>query len=128
MKKKGITYLLEVMQNLRDPNSGCEWDKYQTSKTLIPFLREETEEVVEAIKKNDPDNLKEELGDLLFQIIFHSEIAKEKKLFNFDDVVDNLSRKLIRRHPYVFEQKRKHSLKEQESMWKKIKQEEKFKK
>ena len=125
MNKKSITDLLRVMQSLRDPVSGCEWDKSQTSKSLIPFLKEETQEVIEAIEKNDPDNLKEELGDLLLQIIFHSEIAKEEKLFDFDDVVDNLTKKLIRRHPYVFKEKRKHSLEEQELIWKKIKQEEK---
>jgi XTP/dITP diphosphohydrolase len=125
MQKKSIADLLEVMRSLRDPISGCEWDKSQTSKSLIPFLKEETQEVIEAIEKNDPDNLKEELGDLLLQIIFHSEIANEEKLFDFDDVVDNLSKKLIRRHPYVFKEKRKHSLKEQKLMWEKIKQEEK---
>jgi XTP/dITP diphosphohydrolase len=125
MQKKSIADLLEVMRSLRDPISGCEWDKSQTSKSLIPFLKEETQEVIEAIEKNDPDNLKEELGDLLLQIIFHSEIANEEKLFDFDDVVDNLSKKLIRRHPYVFKEKRKHSLEEQKLMWEKIKQEEK---
>jgi XTP/dITP diphosphohydrolase len=125
MQKKSIADLLKVMRSLRDPISGCEWDKSQTSKSLIPFLKEETQEVIEAIEKNDPDNLKEELGDLLLQIIFHSEIANEEKLFDFDDVVDNLSKKLIRRHPYVFKEKRKHSLEEQKLMWEKIKQEEK---
>jgi XTP/dITP diphosphohydrolase len=125
MQKKSIADLLKVMRSLRDPISGCEWDKSQTSKSLIPFLKEETQEVIEAIEKNDPDNLKEELGDLLLQIIFHSEIANEEKLFDFDDVVDNLLEKLIRRHPYVFKEKRNHSLEEQELMWEKIKQKEK---
>ena len=95
MKKNSIANLLEVMRNLRDPETGCEWDKNQTSKSLIPFLEEETLEVIEAIKKNDPENLKEELGDLLLQVIFHCEIADEKKLFNFYDVADGLSKKLI---------------------------------
>ena len=125
MQKKSIADLLKVMRSLRDPISGCEWDKSQTSKSLIPFLKEETQEVIEAIEKNDPDNLKEELGDLLLQIIFHSEIANEEKLFDFDDVVDNLLEKLIRRHPYVLKEKRNHSLEEQELMWEKIKQKEK---
>ncbi|MBV13431.1 MAG: nucleotide pyrophosphohydrolase [Flavobacteriaceae bacterium] len=127
MKKNSIANLLEVMRNLRDPETGCEWDKNQTSKSLIPFLEEETLEVIEAIKKNDPENLKEELGDLLLQVIFHCEIADEKKLFNFYDVADGLSKKLIRRHPYVFNSKRKHTLEEQEKAWLEIKHQEKYK-
>ena len=87
MEKNSIADLLRVMRNLRDPESGCEWDKSQTSKSLIPYLEEETLEVIQAIQTNDSENLKEELGDLLLQVIFHCEIANEKKLFNFWDTV-----------------------------------------
>ena len=96
MASTSITKLLKVMRQLRDPKDGCEWDKLQTHESLIPFLKEESQEVIEAIRKNDPENLKEELGDLLLQIIFHSQIAEENKFFKFDDVVKSISEKLIR--------------------------------
>lgn len=101
MSETSIEKLLELMRQLRDPDNGCEWDKKQTFESLLPYLDEEAKEVAEAIKNKDYINLKEELGDLLLQIIFHSEIAKEKKLFSFNDVINTLSEKLIRRHPYV---------------------------
>ncbi|MEC7268896.1 MAG: MazG nucleotide pyrophosphohydrolase domain-containing protein [Pseudomonadota bacterium] len=125
MSETSIEKLLELMRQLRDPDNGCEWDKKQTFESLLPYLDEEAKEVTEAIKNKDYINLKEELGDLLLQIIFHSEIAKEKKLFSFNDVVNTLSDKLIRRHPYVFDLKRKHTASEQAKMWKQIKDEEK---
>ena len=128
MEKNSIADLLRVMRNLRDPESGCEWDKSQTSKSLIPYLEEETLEVIQAIQTNDSENLKEELGDLLLQVIFHCEIANEKKLFNFYDVADSLCKKLIRRHPYVFDSKRKHTIEEQERAWSEIKHQEDIKK
>ena len=128
MEKNSIADLLKVMRNLRDPESGCEWDKSQTSKSLIPYLEEETLEVIQAIQTNDSENLKEELGDLLLQVIFHCEIANEKKLFNFYDVADSLCKKLIRRHPYVFDSKRKHTIEEQERAWSEIKHQEDIKK
>ena len=125
MSETSIEKLLELMRQLRDPDNGCEWDKKQTFESLLPYLDEEAKEVAEAIKNKDYINLKEELGDLLLQIIFHSEIAKEKKLFSFNDVIDTLSEKLIRRHHYVFDIKRKHTASEQAKMWKQIKDEEK---
>ena len=125
MSSTSIEKLLEIMRQLRDPEQGCEWDKNQTFKSLIPYLKEESAEVIEAIEKEDYDNLKEELGDLLLQVVFHSQIAKEKKLFSFDEVVEELSNKLVRRHPYVFDFKKKHTAEEQTQMWKKIKSEEK---
>ena len=125
MASTSITKLLKVMRQLRDPKDGCEWDKLQTHESLIPFLKEESQEVIEAIRKNDPENLKEELGDLLLQIIFHSQIAEENKFFKFDDVVKSTSEKLIRRHPYVFDQKQEHTAKQQAAMWKEIKEKEK---
>ena len=125
MAANSITKLLKVMQQLRDPKDGCEWDKLQTHESLIPFLEEESQEVIEAIKKNDPENLKDELGDLLLQIIFHSQIAEENKFFKFDDVVKSISEKLIRRHPYVFDKKQKHTAEQQAALWKEIKEKEK---
>ncbi len=125
MSKTSMEKLLEIMRQLRDPENGCEWDKKQSFKSLLPYLDEEAKEVANAIEKEDYKNLQEELGDLLLQIIFHSEIAKEKKLFSFDDVVRTLSDKLIRRHPYVFNSKRKHTAAEQAKIWQQIKAEEK---
>lgn len=125
MSKTSMEKLLEIMRQLRDPENGCEWDKKQTFKSLLPYLDEEAKEVANAIEKEDYINLQEELGDLLLQIIFHSEIAKEKKLFSFDDVVRTLSDKLIRRHPYFFNSKRKHTAAEQAKIWQQIKAEEK---
>ena len=113
------------MRQLRDPDYGCEWDKKQTFESLLPYLDEEAKEVAEAIKNKDYINLKEELGDLLLQIIFHSQIAEENKFFKFDDVVKSISEKLIRRHPYVFDQKQKHTAEQQAAMWKEIKEKEK---
>jgi len=117
--------LFKIISELRDPISGCEWTKSQTSKTLLPFIIEEAKEVLEAFKKDDNENLKEELGDLLLQIILQSKIAEENKLFSFNEVIDNLCEKLIRRHPYVFQDKRPHTIEEQREAYFKIKEIEK---
>ena len=119
--------LLKIISELRDPISGCEWTKSQTSKTLLPFIIEEAKEVHDAFEKEDNENLKEELGDLLLQIVLHSRIAEENKLFSFNEVIDNLCEKLIRRHPYVFQKKRPHTLEEQREAYFKIKEFEKSK-
>jgi uncharacterized protein YabN with tetrapyrrole methylase and pyrophosphatase domain len=119
--------LLKIISELRDPISGCEWTKSQTSKTLLPFIKEESKEVLEAFEKNDSENLKEELGDLLLQIVLQSKIAEENKLFSFDEVIDTLCEKLIRRHPYVFHEKRPHTVEEQREAYFKIKDLEKIK-
>ena len=105
--------LLKIISDLRDPISGCEWTKSQTSKTLLPSIIEEAKEVHDAFEKEDNENLKEELGDLLLQIVLQSKIAEENKLFSFNEVIDNLCEKLIRRHPYVFQDKRPHTIEEQ---------------
>ncbi|WP_428196131.1 nucleoside triphosphate pyrophosphohydrolase [Aliivibrio kagoshimensis] len=102
MDKENIEQLLTIMAKLRDEKSGCPWDKKQTFESVIPYTIEETYEVVDAINNQDWGNLKEELGDLLFQVIFYSQIAKEKKLFDFSDVVSGINQKLTRRHPHVF--------------------------
>lgn len=90
------------MARLRDPESGCAWDIRQDSASLIPYLIEEAYEVVDAIERNDLDDLRSELGDLLLQVVFHSQIADEQGLFNFDQVAAGICDKLTRRHPHVF--------------------------
>lgn len=94
--------LVQLMATLRAPD-GCAWDRKQTHDSLKPYLLEETYEVLEAIDQKDVSQLKEELGDVLLQVIFHSHIAEESKTFTIDDVVTHLAQKLIRRHPHVFE-------------------------
>ncbi|MAH76946.1 MAG: nucleotide pyrophosphohydrolase [Gammaproteobacteria bacterium] len=127
MDENKIEKLFRIISELRDPISGCEWTKSQTSKTLLPFIIEEAKEVLDAFEKDDNENLKEELGDLLLQIILQSKIAEENKLFSFNEVIDNLCEKLIRRHPYVFEDKRPHTIEEQRKAYFKIKEFEKSK-
>ena len=112
------------MSQLRDKTYGCEWDKEQTLESIAPFTIEEAYEVADSIARKDHDDLKEELGDLLLQVVFLSQIASEENLFAFSDVVEIITQKLIRRHPYVFSEKRNHSSKEQVDQWEKIKQEE----
>lgn len=102
--KQGIAKLLELMQALRDPEGGCPWDREQSYQSIIRYTIEEVYEVVEAIETEDFDSLKDELGDLLFQIVFYAQIASEEQRFNFDEVVDGICDKLIRRHPHVFAQ------------------------
>ncbi len=116
-----INKLLEVVSDLRDPNDGCPWDLKQTHLSLIPYVLEEAYEVAHAIREDNPDELKEELGDLLLQIILHAQIAKEKNLFDMTDIIDIITKKLIRRHPHVFKKKATVSMKEVEDSWEKIK-------
>ena len=97
-----INALLDVVSKLRDPKFGCPWDLKQTLDSVAPFSIEEAYEVVEAVQENDAHKIKEELGDLLFQIVLLSQIAKESKLFNFFDVVKVSKDKMIKRHPHVF--------------------------
>jgi ATP diphosphatase len=112
------------MSQLRDKENGCEWDKEQTFQSIAPHTIEEAYEVVDAINRSNIPDLEEELGDLLLQVVFLSQIASEDNLFNFNDVVQTITRKLIRRHPYVFSEKRDHSSEEQMDQWEEIKQEE----
>ena len=94
--------LLALMQQLRDPENGCPWDKKQTLQSLTAYTIEEAYEVVDSIEQNDLSGLKSELGDLLFQVVFYAQLAQEQGLFNFQDVVSTISEKLVRRHPHVF--------------------------
>ncbi|PMG17323.1 nucleoside triphosphate pyrophosphohydrolase [Vibrio splendidus] len=100
-----IEQLEQIMAKLRDPEGGCPWDLKQNFETIVPHTIEETYEVVDAIHNKDWPNLQEELGDLLFQVIFYSQLAKEQGLFEFSDVVDGINEKLTRRHPHVFSDK-----------------------
>ncbi|MFL1484479.1 nucleoside triphosphate pyrophosphohydrolase [Marinobacter sp. LN3S78] len=97
-----IEDLKTLMARLRDPDTGCPWDTKQTFRTIVPHTLEEAHEVADTIEREDYAHLKEELGDLLFQVIFYSQLGQEQDLFNFDAVVHTLVRKLLRRHPHVF--------------------------
>ncbi|MDF1584524.1 MAG: nucleoside triphosphate pyrophosphohydrolase [Methyloprofundus sp.] len=99
---KNTQRLLQVMQQLRDPESGCSWDRKQDFTSLIPYTLEEAYEVVDAIERDDMQDLQGELGDLLFQVVFHSQLAQEQGLFDFEQVAESMADKLIRRHPHVF--------------------------
>jgi len=94
--------LIAIMRRLRDPVSGCEWDSVQTFATIAPYTIEEAYEVADAIERNDMDDLKDELGDLLLQVVFHSRMAEEAGHFAIDDVIDAISDKMERRHPHIF--------------------------
>ena len=102
MQRYDLNDLKNVMKRLRDPDTGCPWDVRQTIESLQPFILEETYEVISAIIKSDFNNLSEELGDLLFQILFISQIADEMEEFNFEIIVDQLVKKMVSRHPHVF--------------------------
>jgi ATP diphosphatase len=121
-----LEQLLSIMTQLRDKESGCPWDRKQTFDSIIPHTIEETYEVVDAIHKKDWSNLKEELGDLLFQVVFYSQIAKEEQLFDFNDVLDTLNEKLVRRHPHVFSDEVFSSEEEITANWDNIKQQERL--
>ena len=117
MKKPEIAKLIKVMKKLRDPVNGCPWDKKQTMESIIPHTIEEVYEVSEQVYNRNYDKLKEELGDLLFQVIYLSQIASEKKEFNFNDVVENITKKMIFRHPHVFKNRKFKNLKDFKLWW-----------
>ncbi len=97
-----MAQLLDLMQRLRDPQEGCPWDRDQTYQTIVPYTLEEAYEVADSIEKGDLAELKEELGDLLFQIVFYCQIAREQGVFDFEQVAAAIVAKMIRRHPHVF--------------------------
>ncbi|MEK6590296.1 MAG: nucleoside triphosphate pyrophosphohydrolase [Nitrospinota bacterium] len=101
MKKAKFEDLVKIMERLRG-NNGCPWDKEQSRKSLKPYLIEESYEVLEAIDEGKPEKIKEELGDLLFQILFHAQISKDTGEFDINDVIEKIHEKMIRRHPHVF--------------------------
>ncbi len=122
-----IEDLLQVMKELRHPETGCPWDIRQTSASIAPYTLDETHELLDAIERDDTENLKEELGDLLFNIVFHARIAEEKGQFDFDDVARGIGEKMRRRHPHVFgdERNREHSDQSLSQQWQTLKQQEK---
>lgn len=122
-----IDDLINVMKALRDPNHGCPWDIKQTSASIASYTLEETHEALDAIERDDMDNLKEELGDLLFHIIFHARIAEENHLFDFNDVAEGIVNKMKRRHPHVFEADRSNQISDEalSLQWQSLKNEEK---
>lgn len=97
-----IDRLLGIMQRLRDPENGCPWDREQTFATIAPYTLEETYEVLDAINREDFDDLRGELGDLLFQVVFYAQMGQEEGRFNFEDICQGISDKLERRHPHIF--------------------------
>ncbi|MGX2042130.1 nucleoside triphosphate pyrophosphohydrolase [Methylocaldum sp. MU1018] len=99
---KNTRRLLDIMARLRHPETGCPWDLQQDFASLVPYTLEEAYEVADAAERGDVEDLREELGDLLLQVVFHSRIAEERGLFTFEDVADAIGQKLIRRHPHVF--------------------------
>ncbi len=99
---KAMDDLVKVVAQLRDPDRGCPWDLKQTHQTLVPYVLEEAHEVADAIRHGDERHLKEELGDLLLQVVLHAQLAQEQKLFDLDAIACGISEKLIRRHPHVF--------------------------
>ena len=113
--------LISNIKSLKDKNWGCPWQKIQSHKSLIPFLHEESNEFIDAIYEKKADNICEELGDLLLQVMLHAEIGFEKKEFELNDVIKNLNKKIINRHPYIFNKKEKVSLKKSQQIWVNIK-------
>lgn len=124
MSSEYLTKLLDVMAQLRDPERGCVWDKQQTYESIVPHTLEEAYEVAETIEKRDLDALPGELGDLLFQIVFYAQIAKEEGRFDFDEVCKNITEKMIKRHPHVFSDVKIDTVDEQSRLWEEIKKNE----
>jgi len=121
-----LSKLIKITETLMG-DDGCPWDKVQTRESLKPYLVEETYEVLEALDKNDPEKIKDELGDLLYQILFHSKISSLKGEFDFRDVMDNLSKKMVRRHPHVFKEGKLNTPDQVIRQWEEIKKKENYK-
>ncbi len=124
--RKGTKFvqLKELFEILHGP-CGCLWDKKQTHKTLIPYLKEETREFIDALKSGNLSHMKEELGDILLQVMFHSQLAKKEGRFTIEDVIEGLIKKLKRRHPHVFGDTKVKSTRQIIANWNKIKAKEK---
>jgi nucleoside triphosphate diphosphatase len=122
---RDIGRLIEIMAALRAPGTGCPWDLAQNFSTIAPYTLEEAYEVADAIGRGDLADLKDELGDLLLQVVFHTRIAEEQRAFDFGDVVQAITEKLVRRHPHVFGDERSATPQAVEGLWERIKAEEK---
>lgn len=116
--------LVEIMRQLRNPNGGCPWDLEQNYQSIAPYTIEEAYEVADAIHHNNFNELKAELGDLLFQVVFHAQMATEDGKFTIDDVLDSICEKMIRRHPHVFDKESVMNAEEVEAQWDEIKRRE----
>ena len=122
---RDIRRLTDIMAALRTPGTGCAWDLAQTAQTIVPFTIEETYEVADAVERGDSDDLRDELGDLLLQVVFQARIAEEAGGFAFGDVVEAITTKLIRRHPHIFDAQRTLTADEVKGVWASIKAAEK---
>jgi ATP diphosphatase len=122
---RDVNRLLEIMSALRSPATGCAWDLEQTFETIVPYTIEESYEVADAVARGSMNDLKEELGDLLLQVVFQARIAEELGVFDFGDVVEAITQKMIRRHPHVFGGTRELSPDEVKGLWENIKRDEK---
>jgi ATP diphosphatase len=125
---RNVNRLLEIMAALRTPAGGCPWDLEQTFRTIAPYTLEEAYEVADAIERDDLEQLREELGDLLLQVVFHARMAEEAKAFDFADVVETLTEKLIRRHPHVFADENGETAEAVKGLWERIKAQERAEK
>jgi ATP diphosphatase len=114
---EAVAQLLDIMRRLRDPQDGCPWDREQTFATIVPHTLEEAYEVADAIEREDWDELRVELGDLLFQIVFYAQMGQEQDKFDFEEVVSAINDKLVRRHPHVFGDQRIETSSEQTEAW-----------
>jgi len=121
---RDISRLIDIMAALRSPGSGCPWDLEQNFETIAPYTLEEAYEVADAIARGDLDHLKDELGDLLLQVVFHARMAEEQGLFAFPDVVEAITTKLIRRHPHVFADADGKTAEAVKGLWEQIKSQE----
>ncbi len=119
--KRTISNLLEIMAQLRDPDHGCVWDLEQTFESIAPYTLEEAYEVVDAITRQDLDDLRDELGDLLLQVVYHARMAEEGGAFDFGDVVEGICDKMVRRHPNVFGSDRVDTAEAQTRAWEALK-------
>ena len=119
-----IEKLLEIMAALRDPDTGCPWDLEQDFSTIAPYTIEEAYEVADAIDRDDMNGLRDELGDLLFQVVFYAQMAREAGGFDFGDIVDTINAKMLRRHPHVFGDDAERAAGHQRGNWERIKAEE----
>ena len=121
---RDIPRLIEIMAALRTPKTGCPWDLEQTFETVAPYTLEEAYEVADAIERGDLVDLKDELGDLLLQVVYHARLAEEEGAFSFGDIVEGVTKKMIRRHPHVFADATARAASDVNVLWERIKAEE----
>jgi MazG family protein len=126
VKRTKFNELKRIFERLQGPK-GCMWDKRQTHRSLLPYLKEESAEFIEAVRKGDASHMKEELGDILLQVMFHSQLASKAGRFDVEDVIDHLIRKLRRRHPHIFSGTKVKSVDDIVRNWHRIKKAERSK-